>query len=171
MDIEIKLKLKDSKLTSIYPKFNASDNTWKLSAFPNGDILLGNRKYPYLFWEADYNKNKKINKGFIVKGEEAELFFEDKLKKLGLNEKESCDFITYWLPVLIKNKISLISFETKELFDHFQYDITPKPKSFIRVYCYIQKLDQEIQIEQHEINEIKRDGFTIVEWGATEINN
>ena len=32
-DVEIKLALKNSKFTCIYPKFNESENTWKVKAF------------------------------------------------------------------------------------------------------------------------------------------
>ena len=89
----------------------------------------------------------------------------------GLNEKETCDFITYWLPVLIKNKISLCSFQTQKFFDNFVYDITPKPKTVLRVFLSIKKLNEEIKIEEQEIKEVKREGFTIVEWGGTDISN
>ena len=87
------------------------------------------------------------------------------------NEKESCDFITYWLPVLLKNKLSLCSFQTQKFFDNFEYEITPKPKTFLRVFMSIKKLDKEIKVEEQEIKEIKREGFTVVEWGGDEINN
>jgi hypothetical protein len=171
VEIEIKLNFQNTKLSCIYPKFNASQNTWKVKAFPNGEISIGEKKYPYLFWEA-YSYNKRdLTKGFIVKAEEAETFLEEKLKILGLNEKESCDFITFWLPVFIRNKISLCSFQTKEFFDCFQYNITPKPKSFIRVFCLIKKLDKEIKVEEQELKEIKREGFTVVEWGGSQVNN
>ena len=60
-----------------------------------------------------------MNKGFIVKSEDAEKFLEEKLRFLGLNDKESTDFITYWLPVLISNKLSLCTFQTEEFFQLF----------------------------------------------------
>jgi hypothetical protein len=171
IELEIKLNFKNTHLVCIYPKFNASENTWKVKASPSGEISIGEKKYPYLFWEA-YSYNKRdLTKGFIVKAEEAETFLEEKLKILGLNEKESCDFITFWLPVFIRNKISLCSFQTKEFFDCFQYNITPKPKSFIRVFCLIKKLEKEIKVEEQELKEIKREGFTVVEWGGSEVNN
>ncbi len=43
---------------------------------------------------------------------------EEKLKFLGLNDKEITDFITFWLPVLLKNKLSLCTFQSQEFFDH-----------------------------------------------------
>ena len=170
-DVEIKLTLKNSKFTCIYPKFNESENTWKVKAFPNGEISILDKKYPYLFWEADSYVAQALSKGFVVKAENAQEFLEEKLKMFGLNEKESCDFITYWLPVLIKNKISLCSFQTQKFFDNFVYDITPKPKTVLRVFLSIKKLNEEIKVEEQEIKEVKREGFTIVEWGGSEISN
>ena len=172
MDIEIKLNLKNSKLTCAYPRFNVKDkeNTWKVRASLNGDIIISNKKYPYLFWEAEYYNKQDINKGFIVKSEEAEEFLKEKLKIFGLNDKESCDLIVYWFPVLIKNKLSLCSFQTERFFDDFEYIITPRPKSIIRVFLSIKKLEKEIKVEKQKLKEYKREGFTIVEWGVSEIN-
>ena len=58
MDISIELKIKNSKFTCVYPKFNGK-NKWKVHAKPNGDIMISDKIYPYLFWEAQsYNKTK-----------------------------------------------------------------------------------------------------------------
>ena len=170
IDVKIKLNFKNSKLACIYPKFNELENTWKVRASPNGEITILDKKYPYLFWEAVSYFKQDLSKGFIVKAEDAEKFLEEKLKMFGLNENESCDFITYWLPVLLKNKISLCSFQTQKFFDNFEYEFTPKPKTVLRVFLSIKKLDKEIKVEEQEIKEIKREGFTVVEWGGAEIN-
>ena len=52
MDISVQLNIKYSKFTTIYPKFNEK-NTWNVRAKPNGDILINDKTYPYLFWEAE----------------------------------------------------------------------------------------------------------------------
>ena len=39
MDISVQLNLKESKFTTVYPKFNGK-NTWNVHAKPNGDILI-----------------------------------------------------------------------------------------------------------------------------------
>jgi len=87
MDISVQLNIKNSEFTTIYPKFNEK-NTWNVRAKPNGDILLKDKTYPYLFWEADSYNPQETNEGFIVTGENAEQFLEEKLTILGLNEKE-----------------------------------------------------------------------------------
>ena len=87
MDISVKLNIKNSEFTTIYPKFNGK-NTWNVHAKPNGDIILNDRTYPYLFWEASSYDIPSSNEGFIVTEENAEKFLEEKLEILGLNEKE-----------------------------------------------------------------------------------
>ena len=136
MDISVKLNIKKSEFTTIYPKFNGK-NTWNVKAKPNGDILIKDKIFPYLFWEAQAYTSLETNEGFIVSDENAEKFLEEKLEILGLNEKEKTDFITFWLPVLLRNKLSLCYFQSKKFFDNFELNITPKPDSLIRVFLTI----------------------------------
>ena len=167
MDISVQLDInkQKNKLTVLYPKFNEDNNTWKVHANPNGDIKLGNKIYPYLFWEADsYNCLEENNEGFIVKDVDAEAFLEDKLKLLGLNDRESTDFITYWLPVLLKNKISLCSFQTEKFFDNFKLNVSPKPDTMIRIFLSI---NAPFHIKEQKLEKNERKGYTLIEWGGT----
>ena len=167
MDISIQLKIKKSKFTCVYPKFNG-ENEWKVHAKPNGDIILGDKIYPYLFWEAESYNKQKMNQGFIVKSEDAENFLEEKLKILGLNDKESTDFITYWLPVLLRNKLSLCTFQTQEFFNNFEMDINPKPDSLLRVFLTIKKINSPFNIQEQKLKSFERKGYTVVEWGGSD---
>ena len=170
-DVTVKVNFKKTKFSCVYPKFNEMEHSWKVRALPNGEILISDKKYPYLFWEAYSYKKQDLSRGFIVKAENAEKFLEKKLELLGLDNKESTDFITFWLPVLIKNKLSLCTFQTQQFFEDLEYNITPKPKTFIRIFLSIKKLDKEIKIKKQELKRVKREGFTVVEWGGSEIKN
>ena len=165
MDISVQLNLKNSNFSTIYPKFNEK-NTWNVHAKPNGDIILNDRTYPYLFWEADSYDLKDSNEGFIVTEENAEKFLEEKLEILGLNEKERADFIVFWLPHLIKNKLSLCTFQSKKFFDNFELNITPKPDTVIRIYFSIKKLDSPINVKEQKLESVERKGYTVIEWGG-----
>ena len=169
MDISVQVNLKESKFSTVYPKFN-KENIWNGHAKPNGDITILDKTYPYLFWEAESYISQNMNKGFIVKSEDAENFLEEKLKILGLNNKESTDFITYWLPLLLRNKLSLCSFQTQEFFNNIELNVTPKPDSVIRVFLSIKKLDHFINIEEQKLEPFERKGFTVVEWGGSDVN-
>ena len=168
MDASVQLNIKNSEFTTIYPKFNEK-NTWNVKAKPNGDIIIKDKTYPYLFWEAESYNQQEINEGFIVTEENAEKFLEDKLEILGLNEKEKTDFITYWLPVLLKNKLSLCSFQSKTFFDNFELNVTPKPDSMIRIFLTIKKLDIPINIKEQKLVSNERKGFTVIEWGGSNL--
>ena len=166
MNISVKVNFKKTKFTTIYPKFN-EENTWNVYAKPNGDIIMYNKTYPYLIWETESSNYQNMNKGFIVKAEEAQNFLEEKLKILGLNNKESSEFIVYWLPTLIKNKLSLCSFQTQEFFNNFELDINPKPNSILRVFLSIKKIDYLFNIQEQKLKSFERKGFTVVEWGGS----
>ena len=168
ISVQLNINLENSKFTAIYPKFNEKNNIWNVHAKPNGDIKLGNKIYPYLFWEANSYFMHEMNEGFIVKDENAEEFLEEKLKILGLNDKESTDFITYWLPVLLKNKLSLCSFQGEKFFNNFKLNINPKPDTMIRVFLAIKKINSPINIKEQKLEKKERNGYTVIEWGGSD---
>ena len=168
IDISVRLSIKDSKFSALYPRFNGK-NTWNVHAKPNGEISIKDKKYPYLFWESHSYVNQETNEGFVVKDEDAEKFLEEKLEILGLNEKEKTDFITYWLPVLLRNKLSICTFQTEKFFKNFELDITPKPDSLIRIFLTIKKIDAPINIKEQKLKSVERKGFTVIEWGGSNI--
>ena len=167
MNVSIGINLTKGKFTVVYPKFNEGNNSWKIKANPNGEIELNNKKYPYLFYECDSNFEQETNEGFIVDDKRAEGFLEEKLKILGLNDKEMTDFITFWLPKLLKNKLSICTFQTKKFFDNFPLNVSPKPETLIRIFLTIKKIDSPIEIKEQKLEPIERKGFTVVEWGGS----
>ena len=166
MDISVQLNFKESKFTTVYPKFNGK-NTWNVHAQPNGELSIKDKTYPYLFWEADSYAEQETNEGFIVTDEEAEKFLEEKLTILGLNDNEKTDFITFWLPVLLRNKLSLCSFQSQKFFNNLELNVTPKPDTMIRVFLSIKKLDAPTNIKEQKLLSNERKGFTLVEWGGS----
>ena len=168
MDISVQLNIKNSQFTTIYPKFNEK-NTWNVRAKPNGDILINGKTYPYLFWEADSYNPQETNEGFIVNEENAEQFLEEKLSILGLNEKEKAIFITFWLPKLLSNKLSLCTFQTKKFSENIELNVNPKPDSMIRIFLTIKKLDAPINIKEQKLVSVERRGFTVIECGGSNI--
>ena len=93
-------------LTTTYPEYN---NNWEVLAKPDGTLVdKNNREYYGLYWEGLRKEKVKFNDGFVVAKEDSIKFLEEKLATLGLNSKESNEFIIYWLPKLQKNKYNLI---------------------------------------------------------------
>ena len=169
--IELSVKLgKPEKITCSYPKYN---DGWKVIASPDGnltDINTGRNLYS-LYWEGLQTYNSKVQKdGFVVKGEDVVQFLEEKLSILGLNEKETEEFIIYWLPKLEANKYNYIRFATmEEINDNMPLEINPKPDTIIRVLMFFKGLDNPIEVQEQKIVSPERNGFVAVEWGGTEI--
>jgi|GEM_PF-1453301 hypothetical protein len=161
----------DGRLTATYPPY---DNGWQVTAYPDGRLInsTDQKEYSYLFWEgvpegwADYDWNK----GFVVKGEDTAEFLQEKLSEIGLTPKEYNEFIVYWMPRMQNNGYNLIHFASKEEYaDHARLSIEPQPDSVLRVFMAYKPLDRWQKVQSQEIKSFERRGFTVVEWGGTEI--
>lgn len=167
---EVTVKLgKKEKLTCSYPKYN---DGWKVLAKPTGDLIeleTGKELYS-LYWEGKNNVKHDLTEGFIVKGENAASFLEEKLEILGLNPREKQEFIIYWLPELESNKLNYIRFESKEqINEDMPLEIIPKPDTIIRIMMVVKKINKPLDIKEQALTPVVRKGFTVVEWGGTRI--
>lgn len=168
-EISVKL-LKKENITYSYPKYK---DKWQVLAQPNGnlqDLSTGRNLYA-LYYESTNTKYFKVEKdGFIVKGKDTIKFLEEKLAVLGLSEKEAEKFIIYWLPKLESNKYNYIRFATQdEINENMPIEINPNPDTIIRVLMTFKKLDNPINIREQQLKTPNRTGYTVVEWGGTEI--
>ena len=167
--VDVRL-LNDSLITCSYPKYT---NGWSVLAKPNGDLtyLSTGRSLYSLYYESNNIVDFKVtNEGFIVKGEDAISFLEEKLEILGLNEHEAEEFIIYWLPKLEANEYNYIRFATKEEIDsNMPLEVSPNPDSIIRVLMTYKGLKSPISVKEQTLERPNRDGFVLVEWGGTEI--
>jgi len=176
-DVHVSLGNPDLILCS-YPKYQA-DVGWNVTAEPNGNLLYGDKSLYALYWEGESRFDKKIqDDGFVVKGENTIEFLEEKLRILGLNEREAEEFIVYWLPQMENNKYNYIRFETREEIDYnMPLDITPKPDTLIRIVMDWCEIDSEAEanklrnsIREQELITPERTGFVAIEWGGSKIN-
>lgn len=168
---KINVKFGDPEILTItYPPYN---NGWDVIASPTGKIinLADGQEYSYLFWEGENNDQQyDLTTGFIVEGKNVSSFLQSTLKKLGLNSKEYNEFIVYWLPQMINNKYNLIHFATQEEYDNrVPLSITPQPDSMLRIFMVFKNLNEEIQVTPQNIKSFNREGFSVIEWGGTEV--
>ncbi len=156
---------KPENLTTTYPKYI---NSWDVLAKTNGDLYDQNGRYYYgLYWEEKLNHKVDFSEGFYVNGKNAIDFLESKLSIIGLTERESNEFIMYWLPILEKNEHNLVYFElTKERDSYSKINISPKPDSMLRMAIHVKKVDGYTPIREEKLEPFKRNGFTVVEWGG-----
>ena len=154
------------KLKTTYPKYK---DKWVVTANKNGTLTdkKGNTYYA-LFWEEKGNSDIDFSKGYYVTKDDALTFLEDKLKYIGLTDRERDEFIMYWLPVLEANGKSIVYFEqTKEREDYNKIYIEPKPDSMLRLAIHIKKVDKKPKnLEKQRLDHFNRRGFAAVEWGG-----
>jgi len=153
-------------LETTYPKFNTK---WSVKAHKNGDLYDYNGKYYYgLYWDEKKVHEVDFSTGFYVEDEDAIEFLEEKLEFIGLSDRERNEFITYWLPILEKNKKSLVYFElTNERDSYNKINISPKPDTLLRVVIHIKKVNKKTEIKKEVLTHTARRGFVAVEWGGT----
>ena len=110
-----------------------------------------------------------LSTGFVVRAEDTISFLQEKLAKLGLTPREYNEFIVYWYPLMKNNPYNLIHFAGTEYTDAAPLTITPAPDSLLRVFMVYKPLTEKINVPEQSLSSFERKGFSVVEWGGTEI--
>jgi len=170
-EVNVKVNFK-GEFTHTYPKY-IRETGWTVKAAPNGTLIdpKTNKEYYSLYWEGENHIACDQSKGFVVKGENAATFLEEKCTQLGLSAREANEFIIYWLPYLENNAYNFIHFSTNEYQAQAPMEITPKPDALIRVFMLFKGLDSPMKVEAQDLGETPvRKGFTVVEWGGATLD-
>ena len=158
-------------LTTVYPAYG--DDGWHVLAQPDGTLinLETQRKYYALYWEGLALSKPRLTEGFVVKGEDSAAFLEEKLALLGLSDREAEEMIVYWLPILESAPYNLIRFETFEEIERaMPLDVTPRPDTVIRVMMDYAPLTEPVDVPEQILPLTpERKGFTVVEWGGSQV--
>lgn len=167
MKVDVSLKI-DGALTCTYPAYK---NGWEVTARTDGTLInkYDGREYSYLYWEGIGKNDWDMSKGFVVKGVDTIEFLQEKLEYLGLTPKELNEFIVYWLPHMQNNKYNLITFQTDIYENSAKLNISPKPDSVLRIFMVYKPLDNFVEVDEPVLSTFERNGFTVIEWGGTEI--
>ena len=166
-EITVQLKL-DGMLTCTYPAYKGG---WKVIAAPDGTLTDSKGQlYNYLYWEGEINAQWDMTEGFCIKGADTAAFLEEALAKLGLTRREANEFIVYWLPQMEQNPYNIISFQTDVYTDSAALQIDPAPDALIRVFMVWKAADSAVELPLQSLSAPERTGFTVVEWGGTEIS-
>ena len=155
-------------LTCTYPDYNGG---WEVIAYPSGRIIdqKTGKEYSYLFWEGVTDVEYDFSRGFVVKGEDTAEFLRKTLAEIGLTPVAYNEFIVYWLQRMQNNPYNLISFQSDIYTESAKLEISPSPVSLLRVFMAYRPLSAPIDIEPQAFDTFVRQGFTVVEWGGTEI--
>jgi hypothetical protein len=165
-------------LSYMYPAMD-EDNQWHISTNEDGTLtdLSTGKNYPYLFWESigkdlEFLLTGNAVEGYFIQTDSCASFLENVLCSYGLNQKESADFITFWVPRMMQKDYALVQF-----FSNADYtaniaslDVLPQPESLLRLYMYFAPLDErpvDLKLSEPQITPFSRSGFTVVEWGGS----
>ena len=160
-------------LKTTFPKY---DENWKVMASPNGQLYdtKTKRTYTSLFWDGAIELPKshyQYNEGFVVAKENLTTFLIEKLEHIGLNQQETNDFIQFWLPILEQNQWNFIHFLVNDACNEVAVNtIHPQPETSIRVYMEFFGVNQFISVPEQKLSKTERKGFTLVEWGGTDVS-
>jgi hypothetical protein len=144
-------------------------NGWSVTAEPNGNIYHKNKLFDYLYWEAQIPDDLIAvpRTGLVVKQAELKHELEILLPKLGLNKKETSQFITYWMHTLPASRYYFVGIVPTETINAIApLAITPKPDTLLRVTLYFQALENPVSVTPPILPLVTRTGFTAVEWGG-----
>jgi hypothetical protein len=148
------------------PTYN---NGWRVVAYPDGTLINSdNKKYDSLFWEGmGLGTYPEIKEGFVVEHDKIKAALLSQLGELGLTEKESNDFMEFWLPRMPETPyIRLTWFTTQQMDQLAPLNVFPKPDTVIRVFLDFRGLKNDYNIHPQKLESLPRKGFTLVEWGG-----
>lgn len=142
---------------------------WRVTAYPDGKLIYGDKKYDSLFWEGlgkGFYPDLK-NYGFVVAQDDLLSTIRKHLGLLGLNEKETDDFLQFWAEKLPKTPyVRLTWFGTREMDILAPLEVIPEPDTKIRIFLDFEGLEKPISLRPQRLSSVKRVGFTLVEWGG-----
>lgn len=168
--VQVQVVLKNHELIHPYPAYN---NGWEVIAQPNGTLTntATGKEHYCLFWEMEGSSiAQQLQEGFVIRGSETASFLEKTLPQLGLNAKETNEFIIFWLPQLENNAYNAIYFTQDQYQAVSKLKITPQPDQTIRVMMLWQALEDRVELPTQKLPPTPtRQGFTAVEWGGQEV--
>lgn len=165
-EVSVELTL-DGELTCTYPAYK---DGWEVTAAPDGTLTdAKGQSYNYLYWEGETGAQFDFSQGFCVKGEDTAAFLEKALADLGLTRREANEFIVFWLPMMEVNPYNIISFQTDNYTEAAKLTVNPAPDTLLRVFMAWKSAEEFTELREQQLTAPERTGFTVVEWGGTEV--
>jgi hypothetical protein len=170
-DVLVKLDFQGN-LTATYPEFDPILGGWNVIAYPDGRIInrADKMEYSYIFWEGkSVTPINNFSSGFVVPGAETRSFLQRVLPEIGLTPREYNEFIVYWYPLMKNNPYNLIHFEGELYEQTARLSVTPTPDSMLRVFMTYRPLSTWVDVKPQLFPTFVRKGFTVVEWGGSQV--
>lgn len=173
--VDISIRLNSGKIYSLYPQnqniLGDNEASWSVLADKDGTLvdLESGRELYSLYWEGIEVNTQDIKTGYCVAGKDTEEFLYNALKSQGLTDTEAEEFIIFWLPQMQYNEYNLISFDNTEYNKETSLEVSENVDTMIRVNMRFKPSDKYVELEPETYETPDRNGFTVVEWGGTEL--
>lgn len=119
--------------SKLIPHFSYG-NSWDFSTDPIGNIDIWGRQYDYLYYSAKVPNYQWNTDGWQVYGSDMIAFFQDKLPKTGMNQREMDDFIRFWESEFKKDARYFVSFKFDDAIDQYaQLSFAHQPDAMHRI--------------------------------------
>jgi len=151
-------------LTASIPAYPAKEG-WVVTA--DADGLLDGR-WPYLFYEATLPAaGIQREHGWIIEPENRERDFRRILAAYGFSERETQDFMDYWVDQLQPDTRYVAWPQETDYVDRMMpVSVEPKPASWFRLWFVFSADVPETVAEPETVTLVKRADTTLVEWGG-----
>lgn len=164
----------DGVLTDLQPQYtdcSKIDNSHTGSEYAQRACQANS--YPYIYWSGKSVENSypPVTGGWVVERKNLLTFMQGKLNEMGLNDTESGDMTSYWVPKMSEKNAPYyqIGFlQTKEMNAFIPMHVAPKPDSVLRIFLDWKALDSKPRVFPlpQKLEKSSRNGFTYVEWGG-----
>ncbi|MBU0646365.1 hypothetical protein KJ611_02710 [Patescibacteria group bacterium] len=143
---------------------------WQVIAHPDGTLFnkVDGQEYPYLFWEGIGGLYSSPEQNWVVAKNDVESFLNEKLAVLGLNQKETADFMEFWYPRMQAAPYYRIGFHGTHVMDQIApLSLSVKPDMTLRILMDYQELDAPEPANPPILPPTpKHHGFSVIEWGG-----
>lgn len=142
---------------------------WTVTATPRGRLTTADgRAHRYLFWESGLeDAPAPLTEGFVVSRAELPRFLERSVQTLGLDARETADFLEFWISRMSVKPWAAVRFVPRAEIDAAApLEVSPAPDTVIRVLVDFRALDAPVTLKPQTLSPASRKGFAVVEWGG-----
>lgn len=161
----------EGKVVVSDPLIETTNGWHDVLAHPDGTLVYKNKKYRELFYETESTTLKRPEKGIVMNKKSLRSDLLKFITQLGLTRQdEQEEFLDWWLPRLAQIRtdkifVSILEKDEKNRLDKIA--IEPKPDTMIEFIAYFAPLADNETVSQLVLPaQLKRIGFTAVEWGG-----
>lgn len=164
----VRVKVGIEEFTKTIPDYGTEG--WTVLARASGLLtnIADKLNYPYLFWEGTSSQSLDAGMPWTLAKVDVSTKLPKALLDMGLNEKETKDFMEFWQPKLeaVADPYIEFSFVGNEAMDQIApLTIVPAPDQVLRLFMFYRgttETGQAMPSYKHSA----RHGFTAVEWGG-----